>query len=156
MHILKIIVLQRHDYNCPVKDWNAPVWWSWSIHSSFRSHQAHVFGVRVFHVCSNNICLFLYDRMLFTEQHHVFVRNNLFCFFLFCHRPTLSHVQSVAISNRNTSCVASVMLRFAKKLLWFASKYSQWRVAHWELQPWKRLFYMRGRPQDKLTKTNGL
>lgn len=36
-----------------------------------------------------------------------------------CHffSPTLSHVQSAAISNRNTSCVASVMLRFSKKPL---------------------------------------
>lgn len=37
----------------------------------------------------------------------------VFCCRLFS--PTLNHVQSVAISNRNTSCVASVMLRFAKK-----------------------------------------
>lgn len=38
-------------------------------------------------------------------------------FVFVCHRPTLSRVQSAAISNKNTSCVASVMLRLKKKLI---------------------------------------
>lgn len=145
MHILKIIVLQRHDYN-------------WRQYRTV-VHQFDDRGQFILVLHRIKQITFVYFCTIGCSlQNSIMCLSATICFvfFIFCHRPTLSHVQSVAISNRNTSCVASVMLRFAKKLLWFASKYSQWRVAHWELQPWKRLFYMRGRPPDKLTKTNGL
>lgn len=96
----------------------------------------------------------------YTMQHwtNVFisVKNVVVVLFCLSVRPTLSHAQSVAIWSRNTSCVASVMQRCARRRLQSVSRLKQWKVDRWEHQQWKLSSCTRERHQVKMTKTREL
>lgn len=71
-------------------------------------------------------------------------------------RPTLSRAWSVATWSRNTSCVASVMPRYARRRLRYVDRFKEWKVALWGHQQWRPSSCMRGRHQARRTKTRGL
>lgn len=71
-------------------------------------------------------------------------------------RPTLSRAQSVAISSRNTPCVASVIQRYARRRRQYAGRFKQWKVDRWGHQQWRPSSCTMERHQVRRTKTRGL